>query len=172
MKGINIDDLKVGQWIAIIDVLEEEEDSPYGFMAPPSKHRRYPINGKPLKILCIDLPFICVTDGSKTYSLHSKYCSFKRLKPSYVRYMLATSERDRHESHNVCFVFDSDQQRKGKPTKDSIIRPGKIRKAGKEDSRGRCPQCGSRLRQRRVSIGTWAWVCPDCGFTGGNTADA
>lgn len=153
-----LDDLKPGQWVAIFAV-KERETTYDPFRGYRKEHSRsYPVNGKPLKILAISLPFVCVTDGRARYSIDVRDCELKKLSPHYVR-VLTETESEMDECGDSFFVRESTPNKHRK------------RKRKKADTRGCCPNCGTRLRQRRVDIGTWSWVCNECGFIGGNSAE-
>lgn len=133
----HIENLRVGQWVAITRSVEEHVTA-FGTCT----HHDEMVSGRPLKILAISLPFVVVTDGDDLFGpIDTRLCEFTRLSRSYVRCLVAGSSA-------------------------TILQRQKEHDAQSTDARN-CPMCNSRLRERRIENGIWELVCPECGFTGG-----
>jgi hypothetical protein len=138
-----VDDLQVGQWIAIVGAKDAEpEFSLFGMCRPKS---RDVVTGQPLKIVAMSLPFVAVTDGYRRFPIDVREIQVKKLDPKYVKAMKA-------------------KQSEWEPDGFAVPEPEKP----KSESTGRhglCPMCGDRLIQRK-SDGDWFLACRQCGFQG------
>lgn len=86
-----VDDLRVGMWVAV--TATEEDVGPamgfgtFGFgRGKPSLAPE--VDGKPLKIVAMSLPFVCVTDGYHRHALDVRTVVFQKLSPRYVKSLL------------------------------------------------------------------------------------
>lgn len=144
-----VDDFAVGRWYAITrepDV--QEEFSPFF-------PRRYStnVNGRPLKLLAMSLPFAVFTDGRETLSLDTRQFEFIRLDYKYVKAIGIRTER---RNGNRIITLENPNRKSKK----------------KESREGCCPMCGCRLRQKFRNQGEgWLLTCPECGFEGGLPKD-
>lgn len=138
-----IDDLHVGQWIAVVGEKKEEPDcNPFSLFRPS---KRDMVTGQPLQIVALSLPFIAVTDGHRRFPLDVREVEVKKLHRKYVQSMKA-------------------RQKDWEPEGFAVPEPEKA----KEESTGKhglCPMCGDRLIQRK-SQGDWFLACRECGFEG------
>ncbi len=144
---LNVDDLSVGQWVAVEKDLSSDEDSdasPFWFVPHRQESK---VDGMPLRIVAISLPFLCVTNGQHRFVLDSREVRLCRLSPQFVRAMTSTQ---RAVGVDGSFVISE------RPTK-----------AAKPDPPERaCPVCGDRLIERYCE-GVWNLACRQCGFMGG-----
>lgn len=153
----HIENINVGDWIAILDVPEEQEANPFDgmsmFFGHTKKRPAYSVTGKPLKVLAICAPFVSVSDGSIRFPLDSRNCSFTKLDKKYVE-TLTVSRTERHESSFGIPETQDVHRKKRKKEKPGI---------------GFCPRCGEKLVERLTTsnLGVWMWVCKRCGFMGG-----
>lgn len=151
-----VDDLRVGMWVAIT-ATEEPEPSPFGYGLgfPGSKPSLTPlVDGKPLKIVALSLPFICVTDGHHRHALDVRNVAFQRLSPKYVKALLGRGLYT--DEHGMYAVVDRDAKRK--------------RKRAKAKDERVCPICGERMHEL-LSNELWYLTCSQCGFRGGRHED-
>jgi hypothetical protein len=140
-----VDDLQVGQWVAIVSSHEEEHDhSPWAMFRSRPKEQ---VTGQPLKIVAMSLPFLAVTDGYRRFPIDVREVQVKKLDPKYVKAMKA-KQRDYEPVGNSFAVPEPD-----KPKAES---------SGKH---GLCPMCQSRLIKRKTD-GDWFLACRECGFQG------
>lgn len=149
------DDLRVGQWVAIHhDVPKDdgrEEASPFffGYRQQPQSS----VDGKPLKILALSLPFVAVTDGDERFPIDVRETKLITLSPKYVKAM--NRQAIRHSIQESASV------------KYSICEPRK--KLKDETPERACPLCRSRLIER-LRDSRWFLACRQCGFEGGPPA--
>ena len=143
-----VDDFVVGRWYAITREPEVQEEFNPFFQRRHSTH----VNGRPLKLLAMSLPFVVFTDGRETMTIDTRIFEFIRLDPKYVR---AVGIRTERRDGNRVVVLDQ-----------------RSRKKRHENREGCCPVCGCRLRQRfRDQSEGWLLACPECGFEGGLPKD-
>lgn len=154
----HIENIKVGDWIAILNVPEEQEANPFdgmGFMfgGTPKKRPSYAVTGKPLKVIAICHPFVSVSDGTVRFPIDSRHCSFTKLDKKYVSSLTMT----RSDGRDSTFVI---------PETSNIHRK---KKKKEKPGVGFCPRCGDKLIERLTTsnLGVWMWVCKRCGFMGG-----
>lgn len=152
----HIENFRIKDWVVILSI-KEEEDTEFGFMPVRRRKRNYPINGRPLRIVAMSMPFVAVTDGEKRFSLDIRDCELGKVSQQYVRAFHQTNRIDA-ETQEVYFIKEQ-----------GVI---KSKKEKKKDQRGCCPTCGYRLRERLKGPGIWIWFCKQCGFEGGQTNDA
>lgn len=142
-----VDDLAVGQWIAITDMQEEQPDwSPFAMFRPQPRH----VTGQPLKIVAMSLPFLAVTDGMRRFPIDVREVKVKKLEPRYVKAMKA-SQKDWEPERTTRSAF-------------TVAEPEKPKEKSK-GMNGLCPVCESRLIQRKTD-GEWFLACRECGFEG------
>lgn len=146
--GLKVDDLAVGQWVAIEAELTDEhplDSNPFWFA---SHRRESKVDGMPLRILAISLPFVCVTNGKYRFVLDAREVVFCRLCPKFVKTLTVTPRSYNGDR----YVIHDDQQR-------SKLRP-------QEKSERACPVCSEKLIER-YTAGVWILACRQCGFSGG-----
>lgn len=132
-----IDDLKVGMWIAVTKLAEDQcEVTMWGGRRPIT------YGGEPLRVLSLSLPFICVTDGKRRFSLDARTVEVQKLNSRYVREMLQADT-----------PVERCKRKRKRSVRDPLL----------------CPRCRcGRLIQRATSKNgdvTWDWYCTECGFT-------
>ena len=146
--GLKVDDLTVGQWVAIERELTEEQSpdsGPFWFV----QHRRETkVDGMPLRIVAISLPFVCVTNGKFRFVLDTREIVFCRLCPKFVK-SLTETPRSYDGDHYV--IHDDQSRAKPEP---------------QEKPERSCPICSDRLIER-YTAGVWILACRQCGFSGG-----
>lgn len=149
-----IDSLYVGNWIAITRVVPEERE--YSMFMPwafNSNDNHPPVDGRPLRILAISLPFICVTDGRYKFSLNVRRCEVQKLHRTYVRQMFGALV-----SYAGVAACELDEDEEDEDTPD--------------DKTGCCPVCGGHLIQLlHEGSNVWMLACKECGFQGGRPTD-
>lgn len=160
------DDLRVGQWVAIHhDVPKDngrEEDSPFffGYRQPQQSS----VDGKPLKILALSLPFVAVTDGEQRFPVDVRETKLIKLSPKYVKMM------NRRAVRHQPLASDPFRGALDGAGRYAISEPAKAAKAAKDETPERaCPLCRSRLIER-LRDGRWFLACRQCGFEGGPPA--
>jgi len=137
-----IDDLDVGMFVAILDQPEQER-SPFGFPMwitedDERRKRKTSGTGEPLEILAISLPFLCVTDGKRRFSVDTRAVDLQKLGKDYVREMRSREEPGTKKK----------RKRKEKPDPQA------------------CPRCHERRIQTKTVGREWKFVCPRCGYDG------
>ncbi len=144
---LQVDDMHVGQWIAVIgEASSQHDDNPFSFMRP----RCTRVDGRPLKVMAVTPPFVAVDDGISKYALDTRELTFTRLDKRYVNQMSAHGRRAVINENGGVLILDR----------------APIKKSETKDHRD-CPNCGeSRLRQVHRA-GIWKLVCPVCSFEGG-----
>ena len=136
---MRVDDLKIGQWVTIIESYEVaynhfEECIIFNDM----------VTGAPLKVIAISLPFVVVSDGKYRFPIDSRECTFGRISPQYVKSLRGVKRKRGH-------LVVEEKQRGSKITRDAKA----------------CPNCGERMIERLIRYGAWKLLCKDCGFEGG-----
>lgn len=155
-----VDDLHVGQWIAVVGHVEQEEaDDPWSQMF--GGRRKAIFDGKPLKILAISLPFICVTDGYNRAGLDMREVRVKKLSKSYVEAMSLRSQvRERVSDVERRFGVTL-------PVTQDVDPAVKQQKEEPKSTEGMCPICGHKLISRKYEgDSAWVFACKECGFEG------
>lgn len=148
-----IDDLHVGQWIAVVESAEHETDfNPFSMFAPTPRSK---VTGQPLKIVAISLPFLAVSDGHRRFPIDVREVQVKKLHKKYVECLKARQAIEERPNSGPTFaVAETEKAAEKKP----------------EGKFGLCPVCGDRLIQRK-STGDWHLACRECGFEGGYGKD-
>jgi predicted RNA-binding Zn-ribbon protein involved in translation (DUF1610 family) len=119
------DDLDRGMYIALTGDKGDEEIDPF-------------LDGEPLRVMAVSLPFIAVSDGDVTFAIDNRQVTYQKLTKEYVRAMRGGSYRRRE-----------------------CCPPSAVAAATPYD----CPRCGRRLRRRKTgSDPNWKLHCQDCGF--------
>ena len=145
-----VDDFVVGRWYAIV---REQEEVREGFDPFFQRRHHTHVNGRPLKLLALSLPFAVFTDGRERMTVDTRMFEFIRLDYKYVRAIGVREERS--ERGRIV----------------TLENPGRRRRK-RESREGCCPMCGCRLRQKfRDQNEGWLLWCPDCGFEGGKPKD-
>lgn len=140
-----IDDLHVGQWIAIVEDKVEPKIGIFGYA-----HQRNVVSGQPLQIIAISLPFLAVTDGQMRFAIDVREMAVKKLHRKYVEVMKGRWIDEEHSREGVAEIHES--------------RPN-------TSTEGMCPYCGDRLIQRLGEDRAWYLFCRECGFQGSRGKD-
>lgn len=138
-----VDDLHVGNWIALSGDKHEPSQSHWFGPPPPSIH----YSGEPCQIIAISLPFLCVwlPKHDKADTIDVRRYNVVKLHRTYVRRMLELP------TLTVPNLTDD--------VSAELIDEG---------GDGLCPNCGHSLRERMIAgdeIG-WHLHCIECGFKG------
>jgi hypothetical protein len=96
------DDLKPGMYVAIVDSESNHNEPeptgmfsfPFGFSSATSS-LAVSYNGKPLEVLAVSLPFVCVREGSKRFALDLRETRVQRLSTQFVNAMLPERRKKR-----------------------------------------------------------------------------
>lgn len=156
-----LDKLKKGDLVIVSEDLDTEE--PQGFSEMPffAMRRKARFDGKPWKVLAINLPFVLVTDGDHTTAIDVRLWGLIPASKEYVKAW--------EEDHGV--VHRQESIVRGRPVKgrQGGIAP-KRRKKEKPDPRA-CPRCRAKMKERLYEPGSGRWrlICPACGFEGPET---
>ena len=147
---LQIDDLRVGQWIAVEHDLTADDRADFNPFIPvrPPVSR---VDGMPLKIVSISLPFIVVTDKETRWIIDTREVVLCRVSKHFVKSMMSTERTwTSHDSYRI-----SDKR-----TAESVpeAKPERV-----------CPVCGERLHEL-YRDGVWLLACGQCGFAGGRGA--
>lgn len=137
-----IDDLRRGDWIAMVGFRGEQEESPFG-------RQQVRFDGSPLRVLEISLPFLAVCDGQgRTFSVDVRDWAVQRVSDRYAEVLHQTQGALREQNKGR---LRRRRRRREKP--DPLL----------------CPRCGDRLRQfmSRSTDYRFRFVCPTCGFDSG-----
>lgn len=140
-----IDDLHVGQWIAVVGDKVEPEPNMFGYA-----YRRDVVSGQPLQIIAISLPFLAVTNGHMRFAIDVREFDVKLLHRKYVEMMKGHWIDEEHSREGVA------EKPKPEPTKST---------------EGMCPVCGDRLIRRLGDDRCWHLFCRECGFQGSRGKD-
>jgi hypothetical protein len=143
------DDLSVKQWVAIEHEREDDDEPSSPFMRRARESR---VDGTPLQILEISMPFVCVTNGKHRFVLDLRKVDLCRITAQYVKTLTSTPR----EYDGGAFLIKHVQEKK--KTEENA-----------DSGRACCPYCGSRLIQRFVD-NIWVHVCRECGFSGSRGA--
>jgi len=148
MPRINFDTLKKNEWVIVVDEVVPDA-VPWAESSLYSSQRKSRTNGKPLKVLAVDLPFVMVEDiGGGVSAVDVRDFVLQRCSKEYVKAALIAIDEEPEERQS------------------RLIKKGKKLKV-KKDPRD-CPKCGTRMVQRRVEkMAGWRHICPDCGFDKG-----
>lgn len=118
------DDLDPGDYIAITGEKAAEEIDPF-------------LDGAPLKVVAISLPFIAVDDGDEVFAIDIRLATFQKLTRRYVRVM---------------------QGKCGRRIYGPVVNNA-------PPSPYDCPRCGCRMRRiKKQAQPDWIMSCPHCGF--------
>lgn len=133
-----VDDLNVGDWIAVVDQLVDPEpsQSPWEMI---TANCRPTYDGSPWRIKAISLPFIAVTDGKRNCALDVRRWAVQRVSKKYADSMY------------------------GKPA----VKKKRVRVVVEEHNpqADECPKCRQRLVQRLIfenGEGHWREMCRSC----------
>lgn len=78
-RGVHIENLKRGQWIAIAGCREEE----IGEQCSPREY-----TGRPSRVVEVSPPFVCLNDGIITTVVDSRYWRFTKVTDRYAKAVL------------------------------------------------------------------------------------
>lgn len=151
MRTTPIDALKVGDWIALVDLIAEQPTNTFGFRVEAE------FNGLPYKIIAIDLPFILVHGMPGKCAIDTRRFQVKRMSREYVKAAFRDCDRLR------------DTRRAVKPP--AFAQPRRKREKPQEPDPRDCPRCGERMVQRQskeeiTGDVIWRYKCNYCGFDG------
>lgn len=141
-----VDDLKVGQWIALTYV-----ENPQVFMffggQPMANHPQ--VDGVPLEVMAISLPFVCVSNGRFRFSIDVRRCRFQRVSRRYVDLMFNM------EGLTINGIAAVEDDLAEVPVEEVESNPRA------------CPMCGERMVERLdPDTRDWFVACRQCGFQG------
>lgn len=133
------DDLEVGMFVAVSGFIGEDdspEPSPWTYTRPRSDL----IDGTPLEILAVSLPFVLLHNGHGQGTLDIRTVTLVRLQDEYVAAFRKTPiEKCRRVPG---------QQPPREPTTPVSV--------------DCCGRCGSKQNLFRSATGPWAWKCREC----------
>lgn len=141
---MKLDNMRVGRYVIVREVFASDitvtEVNGIPFVARANNYMVIPpVNGAPLEIVSISLPFIAViTPVGELCSIDTRLCELIPASRQYVRAF--EDYLSEMESAQIA---------------ESAPQPSRL-----------CPMCGSSLCEKRVGIGSWALHCNQCGFTG------
>lgn len=145
-----VDDFVTGRWYAIV---REQEEVQTDFNPFFRQQRHTHVNGRPLKLLALSLPFAVFTDGRERMTVDTRMFGFIRLDYKYVKVI---GVREGRSERGRIITLENPERRRKK----------------RESREGCCPMCGCRLRQKfRDRQEGWLLACPECGFEGGLPKD-
>lgn len=160
---LRMDDVKVGMYIAITGVVKHEEEDylkleHFTFQMMPMRRqdRRHRMDGIPLEVLAVSLPFLCVDDGANRFGLDTRDLVFTKLDKEFVDEM-------RHGSTTANPYNDERKpprsvRRKIKREKNKLVKDTKNNPAA-------CPRCyNQKTSQIRHGDGKWYRHCSQCGL--------
>jgi hypothetical protein len=132
------DDLEPGKYVAVIDCLDAEAYAPWNYARECYEAIRH--DGRPLKILQVSLPFVCVKDGARTFAIDTRAWKLQIVSEEYAQAMSGVM-----------------------PTIDQRPQPGMLH------AQKTCPRCGDTMRQMNNlgMPGVWVNTCPRCGHNDG-----
>ena len=146
-----IDDLHVGNWIAVTGDRDDTDTTSYPYPVYRPEPR---FTGEPVKILAISLPFLCIylPKCGMADTLDVRRVNVTKLHRTYVRRMLEYPTVEAQEAGDVHW---SDDQAKPLPGQDS-------------ENKRPCPMCGGPMIERSVAGDSRGWhlFCKECGFSG------
>jgi hypothetical protein len=139
------DDLKPGMCVALVRIKEEDAapQSPFFFLGEERSATKR-LDGRPLEILAINLPFVAVTDGRRRFAIDLRQYDVQKLSRAYVQ-----------------SFWDDDA---------ASTKPGRQRRKAKRNEKpdpSYCQRCGERLIQLLIPGAGWQIVCRQCGMNGG-----
>ncbi len=85
MRGVHIENLKRGNWVAISGCVDEEADS-------DAKPRHY--TGRPSRVVSVCPPFVCVSDGVVTEPIDTRYWRLTKVTARYAESVLAGRQEE------------------------------------------------------------------------------
>jgi len=167
------DDFKVGQWIAVTDVYEKMvqrfDEWGYSYRTVFDRMNQYapvPVNGQPLKIVAINLPFIAVSDGTHRFPLDVRSANFVKLDSKYVKAMEDAVIQDGNDTSFSIAAAEEGADDVLVVDDGSPIRPNRFRPSAP------CPVCGGKLIVTGRLGSPESYECRSCGFSGGRGSDS
>ena len=133
-----IDDLKVGQFVAVVGTRQAPPRDWTGVEMEPT------YNGIPWEVVSISLPFLCVSFGGKTVALDTRVLDFVKVSRHYfdgMRGAKCPQARDKARK----------SRRRQKPDPGRCVRCGEL----------------FRQTMSKKTNFVWRKVCPNCGLDGG-----
>lgn len=189
---LKADDLQVGRWYLLNQVIEDRPPSFEGMSGPMImlRQRNQP-HGCPLKIIAIDLPWLLIWNGRNVADLDSRLYLFQRASKRYVRAfirhndgeMLPPKSRPQPKGEalaeacglkNVSFGTIGEAERYVSSKYSMQFDPGEEKLPLEElakhcrPARVFCPRCGNPMvLARPVNMeGVQISICGKCGFQG------
>lgn len=85
MRGVHVENLKPGQWVAIVGCRDEESgDEP--------KPRHY--TGRPSRVVNVCPPFVCLCDGVVTESIDTRFWRLTKVTERYAKAVLTGRQEE------------------------------------------------------------------------------
>ena len=141
-----VDDLHVGNWIAIVGDNQRSADNLPWFITPPGVQPEF--SGEACQIVAVSLPFLLVwyPKQKKADTIDVRRFAVQKLHRTYVKRILALPTFTAPSSDQ----FSDDEEDSDEPEAN------------------RCPVCQGPMRQRSIAGNDMGWHlhCPECGFTG------
>lgn len=140
----HVENLRPGDFIVVIGDRDREAHRPTTpFMAIFECERRplaEDLTGVPLKVLAVEPPFVCITDGETREAIDIRRWQIRKVSRAYVRAMSSSAEED----------AKAFQVRGPRPKPDPKA----------------CPRCSERLVERMKAGKKPVWVitCRNCGL--------
>lgn len=141
---LQIDDLRVGQWVVARDYKDQTPDLPFPMVRMPTQPK-YP-DGTPNKIVAICLPYIITWQGAHFGRIDVRYVSLQRASESYVNAWLKAIEGTK-------FPLSPSQMEAYKQAEANV-------------QVGLCPRCGTPLEMTPIDDGPLCNIyCPKCNIS-------
>ena len=136
-----LENIKKGDWIVITNVLTIS----YPSHVPGVYNESYPYscNGLPLKVLAINPPWIAVTDNRYVGTVDSRCVNWTKASKEYLEALKHIKTPNEIENFKNLWYLPETKEF------DKI-----------------CPNCGSKLIQRKDLITDWELYCSECHFKG------
>lgn len=152
---VQIDDIKVGQWLVIS---KSEGSTRRSMWGPIETEPEY--DGAPFKVIAVSLPFIAIRlYHGRAATLDTRVHWFSKADPKYVQVLI-----DQVDNHPEARPGERE-----KPLKRRRRRLREPQPAGMEAiDPSQCRRCGNQCNQRmNYHARQWEFVCATCGHNQG-----
>ncbi len=161
VKPEHVENLKVGEYIAILSCYEKREEATDDAMAMfgfSRRQQRTGFDGRPLEILAIHIPWIAVHDGINTFTIDLRVWGVRKVSTRYAQAIRGSIREPIRVSGEI-----------------GVSRVGRRRRKKEKPDKSLCPRCQSKMIQRQVITPDpnkkgWFVICPTCGFDNGKVA--